>query len=120
MNWNKVQYFKPDEFCCKCGCGLCNPHPQLVAVLDAVRKDYGAPIHITSGCRCNAHNEKVGGVPSSAHTKGFAVDIRCDSSADRASLLPVLQRYFDRIGIAKTFIHVDLDPDLPHGVTWVY
>jgi hypothetical protein len=27
---------------------------------------------------------------------------------------------FGRIGIAKTFIHVDVDPDKPFDVMWVY
>lgn len=28
--------------------------------------------------------------------------------------------YFNRIGIAKTFIHLDADPELPPEVLWVY
>jgi uncharacterized protein YcbK (DUF882 family) len=91
-----------------------------VAILDEVRRKYEHRIVITSGCRCEAHNADVGGKPGSAHTKGFAVDIKCGSSLERARLLPLLQQYFSRIGIAKTFIHVDIDPDLPRDVTWVY
>ena len=120
MDWSKVQYFEAKEFCCHCGCGYCEPHPQLVAILDEVRREYGHRIVIHSGCRCEAHNEIVDGKKNSAHLRGYAVDIRCMSSLERARLLPILQQYFSRIGIAKSFIHVDLDPDLPADVTWVY
>jgi hypothetical protein len=27
---------------------------------------------------------------------------------------------FTRVGIARTFVHVDADPDLPPEVVWVY
>ena len=48
---------------------------QLTAVkLELVRKALGKPIIITSGYRCPALNTRVGGVPTSAHTAGLAVD----------------------------------------------
>ena len=51
------------------------PNIQLTAIkLELVRKALGKPILITSGYRCPALNAKVGGVATSAHTKGLAVD----------------------------------------------
>jgi Uncharacterized protein conserved in bacteria len=48
---------------------------QLTAIkLEFVRKALGQPIIITSGYRCPALNARVGGVSTSAHTKGLAVD----------------------------------------------
>jgi uncharacterized protein YcbK (DUF882 family) len=120
VDWTKVKYFKSGEFECKCGCGFCSPHPQLVMALDMVRREYGRPIDIRSGCRCEAHNERVGGVPSSAHVTGYAVDIACDNSRDRLDLIKILPRFFSRIGVAKSFIHVDCDPALPMHVMWTY
>jgi zinc D-Ala-D-Ala carboxypeptidase len=44
--------------------------------LELVRKALGTPIIITSGYRCQALNSRVGGVSTSAHTKGLAVDFK--------------------------------------------
>lgn len=44
------------------------------AKLELVRHALGRPIIITSGYRCPALNARVGGVATSAHTKGLAVD----------------------------------------------
>ncbi|WP_256122119.1 D-Ala-D-Ala carboxypeptidase family metallohydrolase, partial [Gilliamella sp. wkB72] len=44
------------------------------AKLELVRHALGKPIIITSGYRCPALNARVGGVATSAHTKGLAVD----------------------------------------------
>ena len=52
---------------------------QLTAIkLELVRKALGSPIIITSGYRCPKLNARVGGVSTSPHTKGLAVDFRCD------------------------------------------
>ena len=54
------------------------PNIQLTAnKLECVRKVLGFPIIITSGYRCPALNTQVGGSPTSAHTKGLAVDFHC-------------------------------------------
>lgn len=53
------------------------PNVQLTAIkLEFVRQALGKPINITSGYRCPALNARVGGVSTSAHTKGLAVDFR--------------------------------------------
>ena len=43
-------------------------------VLQPVRDHFGVPIIITSGYRCPALNNAVGGAPSSQHMKGEAAD----------------------------------------------
>ena len=51
------------------------PNVKLTAIkLELVRKALGKPIIITSGYRCIELNKRVGGVSTSAHTKGLAVD----------------------------------------------
>ena len=51
------------------------PNVKLTAIkLELVRKALGRPIIISSGYRCPALNARVGGVSTSAHTKGLAVD----------------------------------------------
>lgn len=44
-------------------------------VLDPAREALGQPICINSGYRSLAHNKNIGGVPTSQHCKGEAVDI---------------------------------------------
>ena len=45
--------------------------------LESVREALANPIIISSGYRCPALNNKVGGSQNSAHTKGLAVDFHC-------------------------------------------
>ena len=47
----------------------------IEAVLDPLREWYGKPIRVTSGFRCEALNEAVGGSPTSQHKLYEAVDI---------------------------------------------
>ncbi len=49
---------------------------ELMEFLDGLRKEWGSPIRITSGYRCPQLNKKVGGVPTSAHQIGYAVDMQ--------------------------------------------
>ena len=93
--------FSSSEFQCPC-CGA------------------GGALTITSGYRCASHNEEVGGVPGSAHTTGQAVDIACSNSSDRYRLMRILTKYFGRVGIASSFIHVDVDITKPQDVLWTY
>jgi len=76
---------------------------------------------ITSGYRTPEHNAKVGGVPSSSHTVGRAVDIYAPTSTQKYIIInALLQVGFNRIGIAKNFIHVDDDPSKSEDVIWTY
>ena len=45
-------------------------------VLEPVRTHFGVPIIISSGYRCPALNNAVGGAPSSQHMKGEAADFK--------------------------------------------
>lgn len=57
------------------------PSPEIVAALrytcqhmDGVRTLLGVPVLVSSGYRCAALNAALGGVPTSAHVQGWAVD----------------------------------------------
>lgn len=78
-----MKYFTLEELCAT-KTGLTNiPNWQAVEnlkalvnnVLDPLRESWDKPIIVTSGFRCKAVNDKVGGVATSQHTKGEAVDI---------------------------------------------
>ena len=98
-----------------------NMSDELISMLDIARKKYGKAIVINSGYRTVKRNAKVGGTPESSHTKGLAVDIACNNSTDRFKLEGILREVgFKRIGIAKTFIHADIDKDKAQNVLWTY
>jgi uncharacterized protein YcbK (DUF882 family) len=95
--------------------------PKLLEMIDEVREIYGKPIRINSGYRTEAHNRKVGGVDSSSHIKGLAIDVSCTKSDDRFKMLTALIEVgFNRIGVAGSFIHVDIDKDKSQNVIWTY
>ncbi len=95
--------------------------PKLLNMIDEAREIYGKPIRVTSGYRTEAHNRKVGGVDSSSHLKGLAIDVACVRSDDRFKMLnALLEVGFNRIGVAGTFIHVDIDKDKSQNVIWTY
>jgi uncharacterized protein YcbK (DUF882 family) len=127
MVWKDIGHFKPKEFTCNCQ-GLCDHQdlidPELVVRLDRIRERIGKPIRITSGARCPRHNRKVGGAPLSAHlplqNTSYAADIFCPDNLFRREFLAGAIPLFPRIGVGKDFIHVDLHPELPQNVLWVY
>ena len=67
-------HFNLVEFECLC-CHRVMLDERIIPVLENVRAYIGLPIIITSGYRCQFHNQNVGGVPDSDHIYGWAVDI---------------------------------------------
>jgi hypothetical protein len=93
--------------------------PEVLRMLDEARKLAGIPFSLSSAYRCAKHNKSVGGVADSAHTRGYAVDIRCTDSHSRFVMLQaLLEAGFRRIELAPTWIHVDNDPDKPRDVAF--
>lgn len=115
-----MNYFPEKELRCKCGCGAYDMDEMFMYYLNRVREVANIPFIITSGYRCPAHNEKVGGSKTSSHLIGKAVDISCTNSKDRHIMIENLCFHFNRIGIGKDFIHVDMDDNKPEYRIWVY
>ena len=112
--------FNREEYACKCGCGRDNIKDELAASVQLVRDKIKRGIVITSGIRCEAHNTTIKATPSSSHIDGWAADLAYNGSAERYQLLNAVMQVFDRVGIAKTFIHVDVDSTKSPGVVWLY
>ena len=122
-DWSGITYFKPGDFVCK-GEGCCLHEDkismELVKRLDWIRSEIDLPVVVLSGYRCPVHNMRVRGVEDSAHTRGFAADIKCSDNRFRYLFLLSAMKYLRRIGIGDGFIHVDCDSALPQDVVWVY
>jgi len=98
-----------------------NMDESFLLKLDEAREYAGIPFIINSAYRSPEQNAKVGGVSNSSHIKGLAVDISAKDSRQRFLILDALIAVgFNRIGIANTFIHVDLDFDKSEDVIWTY
>lgn len=68
-----LKNFRPDEFACRCGCGLDLVMP-LKHFAQELRDAFGWPLTISSGARCPPVNQDDGGVPDSCHLSGEAFD----------------------------------------------
>lgn len=108
-----TRYFKEID------CG--NMNQEFLLKLDRAREVAQIPFKINSAYRTPEHNAKIGGKPNSSHLKGLAVDISATDSIQRFTILKALiDTGFNRIGIAKTFIHVDDDKSKSPEVVWLY
>ncbi len=76
---------------------------------------------INSGYRTKKHNKKVGGVPNSAHTTGNAADIKAPFEWMQRRIVGAAKEVgFKRMGIGKTFVHLDDDDTKKQYVAWGY
>ena len=116
-------HFSSWEFRCKCGecADDVKPDKKLVAMLEQGRMFLEAPIHLTSGIRCQAHNKAVGGEEDSSHLRGKAAGIKVNGSIQRFRVVEALLfAGFKRLGIAEVFVHADVDESKPQEVMWLY
>ena len=120
-NERVYRFFKLTEFDSPDAKGSgANMQHSTVQMLDHARALAGIPFVINSGFRTKSHNAAIGGAENSAHLRGFAVDIRCQSQTNFERVaLAVIAVGFRRIGVHYNFIHVDNDPSLPTN-TWQY
>jgi len=97
-----------------------NMNKNFLFVLDEARELAGIPFVINSAYRSPEHPLSIKN-PSSSHIKGLAVDIKATDSITRFKIVKALIEVgFTRMGIADTFIHVDLDLDKTQNVIWTY
>lgn len=103
------EHFKRSEFECQCGCGFNTVDIELIEILETVRHRFMQPIKITSGCRCESHNYKVGGAKDSKHCLGIAADFKIQSIPVREAydFLCVAFKGKYGFGLYDSWIHVD-------------
>lgn len=117
-----MKYFDISEFDSPDAPGSgANMDAHFLELLDQIRGDAGIPFQINSGYRTAAHNMEVGGGPNSAHTRGMAADIRATTGRQKALIVMAAARHgIKRMGIGKTFVHLDIDSTLPNPTIWLY
>lgn len=117
MIYDELRYFNRHEF----GRHADKMSPKLLSMLDEVRHLAGVPMVITSAYRDPEHNRRVGGASNSAHLRGTAVDVRVHDGRSRYLIMAAaVQVGFRRIGVGNSFIHLDVDEELPPNVVWTY
>ena len=120
--WFKLSEFDSPD---RPGSGELMEH-EVVQALDIARDIYGYPRVITSGFRTIEHNRSLiergyAASPNSSHLLGWAVDIAVPNSQRRFLMVEaLLDAGFHRIGLGKTFIHVDMDPNKTPNCIWTY
>ncbi len=116
------KYFEDTELNCKCGCGL-QPSEKAFDALTAFRRHYERPVTVTSGARCKAHNEKVGGKARSRHlTHRDAFDIKLSGGKNdipRAYYIAWLCgfRGIATVDFNNAVLHIDMREN---STTWQY
>ena len=114
----KFKYFKREEFDCQ-ETGENDMQDEFIHALDMLREEAGFPFTITSGYRSEKHSIEAKKATGGMHTKGIAADIKVSSGAQRFLLAKLaFELGFSGIGIAKTFVHVDIRKTVP--VLWTY
>jgi zinc D-Ala-D-Ala carboxypeptidase len=121
-----MKYFTLQEFDSpdKPGSGK-NMDKDFLEMLDCAREEAQIPFKINSGFRTEAKNKEIYRLLrktpiKSSHLKGYAADIHCNNSQHRSIIVRALINVgFTRLGISKTFIHVDNDQDKLDAI-WLY
>lgn len=117
-----AQHFSESEFNrCTPSCSLQDMNQETMRRLDKARDIAGIPFVLNSAFRSVAWEKSHGRTGTGAHPHGRAVDIRCNTSTNRMKIVRAcLAAGFNRIGIGKTYVHVDDDPANAPDVMWHY
>ncbi len=114
-------HFSMAELACRCGgrfcAGMYHHDPAFLDALERMRATVGRPLVINSGHRCAQWNAAVGGAPMSMHKVAIAADISVVGHGRGRLLRAARAAGFTGIGLARSFIHVDLRAQ-PAG--WIY
>jgi hypothetical protein len=110
-----IRYISPEEARCRCGGKYCNGFPVLpdrtmLELADDLREKAGAPLHRSSFLRCAQHNANEGGVKTSKHMSGKALDFFIEGLSGH-QLLAMAQadsRTSYAYIISGQYVHVDV------------
>ena len=125
MDWSKIKHFEEWEFTCSCGCGRTEMSEEYLWMLDGLRERCGFAFIITSGFRCQAHDEAIGG--AGVHPTGRGADIALSGDKAWRVIAEARQTGFKGVGAkqhghhAGRFIHLDtMTPDAHRPRPWLW
>ena len=113
--WDEIQYFSREEFRCpcpRCGGFPVEPKEALVRLADQVREHFGEPATVSSGVRCQAHNDELpGSAKNSYHVKGKAMDfcVRGISGAKLLAYVKTMPVHYAYQIKGSDFVHMDVN-----------
>lgn len=113
--WGEIEYFKREEFRCKCGGLYCQgfpaePDEQMVRYADEIRRRIGIPLNVNSGLRCKVWNQRNNGASQSQHMTGLACDLGAPAGISPEKMASVAEEVIGNtggIGIYDWGIHID-------------
>lgn len=105
-----AEHFTGKEFRCKDGTKEFLFCPNLIEVLEEIRKHFDKPVIINSGYRTPWWNVRVGGAENSYHCKGMAADIRIKgvSTDEIAKYASEIMKNQGGVIRYTNFVHVDV------------
>ena len=113
-----MRYFKLSDFDCQ-ETGNNEMSEEFLEKLDDLRHECGFPFIITSGYRDPSHSIEARKAKAGTHARGIASDIRINNGNEAYDIIKNAQSMgFTGIGLAKSFIHVDIRKGMP--VIWSY
>lgn len=90
----------------------------MVYHIQAMRSEAEVAFRINSGYRTPRHNTNINGASKSRHMMGLAADIAIPKGMTNFELAGLAYAVgFRRIGVASTFVHVDMAPG---EACWTY
>ncbi len=117
--------FSYKEMACKCGCDTMECRVGMLDALQSARETAKIPFPVNSGYRCHAYDAKIrlakGQTGNGEHPEGWAVDIKATDSRSRYLIIrAAIAAGFNRIGIAKNFVHLGMSQARDQDVVWLY
>jgi uncharacterized protein YcbK (DUF882 family) len=100
--------FQIGEFACSDGTDVMLLHPALPILLEELRANWGRPVHVNSGFRTAAYNDKIGGADDSRHLYGLAADIVIPNVPPDEVATLAADLGAGGVGRYDTFTHVDV------------
>ena len=113
--WDDIRYFTRTDPYIGCSCGRCGgfpvePSEKLMRLADRVRQAAGRPMIPTSTVRCRTHNAEVGGVKTSRHLLGNAMDF-CIPGLNSQQILSLVRAQKETAysyAIDENHVHMDV------------
>ena len=111
------KYFSLSDFDCL-ETGENEMDADFIHALDQLRAACGFPFNITSGYRSPNHSIEKAKKIAGTHASGIAADIKVSGGAQRLAIVKHASAMGMSVGVAKSFVHVDIRKTEP--MCWCY